>query len=96
MSYKAYYKLGNNCLEQTIALTDNKKFISPCNNVYNRAYLYTDGTNKYPEHTQLVLEKDGTNKSNHRHYPEHIKIIRAGNYSRKKPQISGCSSCGTH
>lgn len=84
MSYRSYCKLGNNCRSQTVALTDNTKFISPCNSVYSKqsTYMY-----KYPGHDQPIMHQidyDG-------HHPEHIKAGFNGHIK----STGSCKSCGT-
>ena len=89
MSYRSYCILGNNCRMQTVALTDNTKFISPCNSVYSKkcTIMY-----KYPGHDNPIINQ--IQDSDH-HHPEHIKaMFHEENETRNK--LVSCKSCGTH
>jgi hypothetical protein len=51
MSYK-YVKLGNNCKMNTIAITDNNKYIMPQSYVYN---IHNTYLNRYPGHDENII-----------------------------------------
>lgn len=54
----SYYRLGNNCMQSTIAITSNQKFLLPLDSIYHKKY--TKNVLLYPGH-----EEDNTlNKNN--------------------------------
>ena len=93
----SYAKLGTSCIQQTIAVTSNEKFILPNNPIY-----YTTYTNmlKYPNDEQI-------GKVDNLH-PEHLKSYYSKDTSprfndndniseqdtHRLPVTGGCSTCG--
>ena len=98
----SYYNLQNlcagqycNCRETNKALMSNRKYILPCNKVYNIDYTLMY---KYPSENSLFLN----NEMNNSYYPEKIKaynvdienIRKIYNYgSIKENGNSKCSRC---
>lgn len=75
----SYYRLGNNCMQSTIAITSNQKFLLPLDNVYYKKY--TKNVLLYPGHEEDI----NLNKNNK---PNFIDTLKS-NIKEKK----NCGTC---
>jgi hypothetical protein len=80
MNKNCYSKLGNGCINQTVALTSNTKFIKALDPIY--LYNYTNNVLEYPGH-----ENDTFFKSK-------LKPNLVDKIIDKKDDNKECKTCG--
>lgn len=90
----SYAKLGNSCGSRTVAYTDNKKFFTENDPIYNIPYTISD---MYPGNSGVVPKneiREGVDNT-----PDYIKLYYGKNTLPNKIKAintkSSCGSCAT-